>query len=262
MIFYAWNPLLLLELVANAHNDAAVAVLALLGFYLLSRQRWWAAIPCLAATALVKPVALLWLPLAAVWLLASLSKWGERLRRSAVLVALAILPAVMAYTSFWAGVATFDGLLAQSDIHGNSLPSLLIWLLWSVWPQAGHQIIEGVKLGTALVFAPFYLLQLGVSRREPLRASFDVIFFYLLFVGLQFMPWYVTWLMVPAALLIDPFRRHLAILLCIVAPLLYMPFGWQWAQEHLPISLWAALAALPILGLCAWLIVRERRDRR
>ena len=71
--------------------------------------------------------------------------------------------------------------------------------------------LQIVKLATVLVFAPFYLVQYCVSRSARLaedrqrdaglfRASFDVMLFYLLFVGFQFWPWYLAWLMVPAAL--------------------------------------------------------------
>jgi alpha-1,6-mannosyltransferase len=253
MLFYAWNPLLLFELVGNAHNDAAVAALALLGFYLLSRRRWWAAVPCLAGAALVKPVALLWLPLAGIWVLARLDTWGQRLGRAAALAALTVLPAVAAYAPFWVGTATFNGLLAQSNIHDNSLPNLLIVALGSIWPPAQYQIVQGVKLAAALLFAPFYLARLFVARRDLPRAAFDVMLFYLLFVGLQFMPWYVTWLLVPAALAVDALRRRLAVLLCLGAPLLYLPFGWQWAREHLPLWALAFVAAMPLLVLSLWL---------
>ena len=262
LLFYAWNPLLLHELVVNAHNDAALAVLALLGFYLLLRERWQAAVLCLAAAALVKPVALLWLPPAAVWIVARPGSWAQRFRRAVAVAALALLPAALAFAPFWVGGATFQGLLAQSDIHGNSLPNLLIWLLWSVWPQARDQIVEAVKLGTALVFFPFYLYQLSISRRNPLRAGFDVMLFYLLFVGFQFMPWYVIWLMIPAALLIDPLRRGVALVLSVAAPLLYFPFGWQWARQHLPAWGVALLASMPLLGLCLWLAARAWWLRR
>jgi hypothetical protein len=262
MLFYAWNPLLLFELVANAHNDVVVAFLALLGFYLLSQGRWWAAIPSLTGAALVKPVALLWLPLAAIWSLAQLNRWNERFRRTTTMALLVLVPVAVAYAPFWAGPATFQGLVAQSDIHGNSLPDLIIWSLWGVWPQARLQIVEGIKLGTALVFAPFYLFQLSVARREPMRAAFDTMLFYLLFVGFQFMPWYVVWLLVPAALQGDPFRRRLALILSALAPLLYFPFGWQWVMHNLPAAVIALIAALPLLGLCLWLGIRAWRMRR
>jgi hypothetical protein len=262
MLFYAWNPLLLLELVVNAHNDVAVAFFALLGFYLLSRDHWRAAIPSLTAAALIKPVALLWLPVAAVWSLARLERWDQRNRRTAAMAALVILPAAVAYAPFWNGPATFQGLMAQANIHGNSLPNLLIWLLWSAWPQAQLQITEGVKLASALLFAPFYVLQLLVARQQPTRAAFDVMLFYLLFVALQFMPWYVVWLLAPAALLVDPFRRRLAGILAALAPLLYFPFGWPWVRQHLPMAAAALVAALPLLGLALWLGMRTWRLRR
>jgi hypothetical protein len=290
MLFYAWNPLLLHELVGNAHNDAAVAALALLGFYLLIPPRACfcrparaggpadqaageqaaarsvngslAAIPCLVAAALVKPVAVLWLPLAAFWLLMQSHDLPGRARRALTIGALVALPAVMTYAPFWAGAATFRGVLAQTDIHGNSLPNVLIQVLWSVWPDMADQIVLGVKLLTALIFVPFYLNRLWNAREDPFRASYDVVLFYLLFVGFQFMPWYLTWLMVPAALLSDPLRRRAALALCAMAPLLYFPFGWQWPRDNLPVWGMALSASIPLLALCVWLGMRAWQGRR
>jgi alpha-1,6-mannosyltransferase len=277
-LFYAWNPLLLYELVVNAHNDAALAALALLGFFFLSRRRGLLAVPCLAAAALVKPVALLWLPPVALWLLARERDWPARARRALWIAALALLPAVLAYAPFWQGADTFQGLLAQSNISGNSLPALLIQLGRALWPVAGagpdSVVVQGVKLLTAVLFAPFYLWQMwlawragaGASLAGLVRVSFDLMLFYLLFVGFQFWPWYLTWLLVPAALLpaagpaqLGPWRRRLSLALCASTPLLYFPFGWQWARQHLPPWSVALLAALPLLGLALWAIARYRR---
>jgi hypothetical protein len=263
-LFYAWNPLLLHELVGNAHNDAAMVFLALLAFYLLSRRRWWAAVPCLVGAALVKPIALLWLPLVAIWIVAGAGDGPGRFRRLVGIGVLAAVPAVVAYAPFWAGAATFRGLLAQSDIHGNSLPSLAIWALAGIWPQAQAAIVQGVKLLTLLIFAPFYLVQLAIARRAPVRAVYDVTLFYLLFAGFQFMPWYLSWLMAPAALLDDERRRRLAGFLALAAPLLYFPFGWQWAWHTLPQWTLALLACLPIaisLFLCPVLVVDQPGKR-
>jgi hypothetical protein len=289
MLFFAWNPLLLHELVGNAHNDAAVAMLALLGFYLLSPalalwqgrgsigrgldtpsgleapagagNRALAAIPSLTAAVLVKPVALLWLPLVAFWLVMQGETWSCRVRRLAVIAALVVLPSVAAYAPFWVGPSTFQGVATQRDIHGNSLPNLLIQFLWSLRPDARQDIVAGVALLTTLIFLPFYVRRLWKARTEPLRASYDVMLFYLLFVGLQFMPWYLAWLLVPAALVPDLWRRRLAVALCAMTPLLYFPFGWRWARHNLPVWGVALLASLPILALSLWLGARLVRTR-
>jgi hypothetical protein len=275
-LFYAWNPVLLYELVGNAHNDAALAALALCGFFLLSRGRGLLAIPCLTAAALVKPVALLWLPPVALWLLARMPGGMARLRRAAAIGMLFVLTAAAAYAPFWEGLPTFAGLLAQSNIHGNSLPSLLVHLGHAIWPGAGtgpgSAVVQGVKLLTAVLFVPFYLWQLRLawdSGREGrlaglMRVSFDLILFYFLFVGFQFWPWYLTWLMAPAALLWEAdagLRRRLVVGLCILAPLLYFPFGWTWARAVLPGWFRAFLAALPVLSLALWVGVRYWRQR-
>ncbi|MGD8626874.1 MAG: hypothetical protein PVJ34_20225 [Anaerolineae bacterium] len=268
-LFYAWNPLLLYELVGNGHNDATVAALALLGFYLLARGRGLAAIVALSAAALVKPVAVLWLPPVALWCLARTPGWPARFCRGATMVGLALLLAAAAYAPFWQGVDTFRGLLVQSDIHGNSLPNLLIMVGHWLWPGAGPRVVEGVKLLTVLVFAPFYLSQLVAAWRAGTLAglahvAFDVMLFYLLFVGFQFWPWYLAWLLVPAALLpgdLSGVRRRLALILCGLALLLYFPFGWLWVRHTSMLLLMALLAAVPLLGVCAWLLVRAWRAR-
>ena len=85
--------------------------------------------------------------------------------------------------------------------------------------------------------------------------------FYLLFVGFQFWPWYLTWLLVPAALLpaADNWRRRLALVLCASTPLLYFPFGWQWARQNLPPWSLALVAALPLLSLALWAVAHYWR---
>ena len=276
-LFYAWNPVLLYELVGSGHNDAILAALVLCGFFLLSRDRGVWAIPCLVAAALVKPVAVLWLPPAALWLLARAPGARTRLQAAVAMSTLALLAAVVAYAPFWEGMRTFGGLLAQSDIHGNSLPSLLIHLGRALWPGAGtgagSAVVQGVKGLTVVLFAPFYLWQLWHAWRSGregrldglVRIAFDLILFYLFFVGLQFWPWYLTWLMVPAALLCnaDARLRHPLVLgLCFLAPLLYFPFGWSWASTHLPGWSRAFLAALPFLSLALWAAFRCWRERQ
>ncbi len=276
-LFYAWNPVLLYELVGNGHNDAVLAALVLCGFFLLSRDRGLWAILCLVAAALVKPVAVLWLPPAALWLLARAPGGLARLRRAVAMGALVLLAAAVAYAPFWEGMRTFAGLVAQSDIHGNSLPSLLVHLGQALWPDsgtgAGSAVVQGVKGLTVVVFVPFYSWQLRRawdSGREGtldglVRASFDLMLFYLFFVGFQFWPWYLTWLMVPAALLSEAdagLRRPLVLGLCLLAPLLYFPFGWSWARAHLPAWSRALLAALPLLSLALWVALRSWRDGR
>jgi hypothetical protein len=176
----------------------------------------------------------------------------------------------VAYAPFWQGLDTFRGLLAQSNVYGNSLPALLIALGRALWPAARQQVIDGVKLLTFVFFAPFYLWQLVVAWRAGLapwrhalsglvRVAFDVMLFFLLLVTLQFWGWYLTWLLVPAALLDEQaatLRRPLVVGLCLLALLLYFPFGWQWVRAVLPVWAVGFLAALPTLIGGTWILFR------
>jgi hypothetical protein len=89
--------------------------------------------------------------------------------------------------------------------------------------------------------------------------------FYFLFVGFQFMPWYMAWLAAPAALLTAPedtARRRMVFALCAAAPLIYFPFGWQWARDTLGAAAVAALSALPLVGILGWRVLSRLRRRQ
>src|SRR5439155_3748433 len=105
---YAWNPLVTLEALQNAHNDvvAALPALGAVWFALRGRVRWTFLL--LAVAALLKPLALLLGPFLLVALLrnprSTASGVASGLAAAAALTALGYLP-------FWAGLDTFQGLL-------------------------------------------------------------------------------------------------------------------------------------------------------
>jgi hypothetical protein len=66
---YGWNPLILLNLVANGHNDGLLALLVLLSVLLVARKQYVWVLPILMMSILVKYVSLVLMPLYCLWLL-------------------------------------------------------------------------------------------------------------------------------------------------------------------------------------------------
>ncbi|MCB0171249.1 MAG: hypothetical protein KDI02_06625 [Anaerolineae bacterium] len=79
LMFFAWNPLILIQGPGNGHNDLVFMALMILGIVLWQRKLWWAATLALALSALAKATALLLIPLFAVVFLRSQKTWSQRI---------------------------------------------------------------------------------------------------------------------------------------------------------------------------------------
>ncbi len=154
-LFYAWNPLLLVEFGANGHNDALLLTFMLGGLWLYLVGRWRMAALAFALACMVKAVALLWWP-GFLWLLfwqarsralsseiTGVSSEGKAHRSDPglnwrnpgwggvgrILQAVAIAAAAwtICYVPFWEGVQTLHPLTGgpANRLFTNSLASLL-----------------------------------------------------------------------------------------------------------------------------------------
>ncbi|NJN93126.1 MAG: DUF2029 domain-containing protein [Anaerolineales bacterium] len=79
LLFFAWNPLILIQGPGNGHNDMVFMALMVLGLVLWQRKLWWAATLALTLATLAKITGLLLLPLFAIVLLKSETSWRQRL---------------------------------------------------------------------------------------------------------------------------------------------------------------------------------------
>ena len=78
-LLYAWNPIALIEFVGSAHNDVLMISLILLAVVCTQRGHWRLALVALLGAALVKWVAVLLLPLWAIYWLRHQLTWRARL---------------------------------------------------------------------------------------------------------------------------------------------------------------------------------------
>jgi len=161
-LLFLWNPVVLLEAVGNAHNDALMAALVMVAALLLYRRKYVLGfVPLLLATFVKYLVA----PAAVFYLVARLcgdaASRRERWALALSLFALAAVAAVALWAPYWAGPQTVASLAAESSrglagpiaavlvvlgalsglniatartvALGGSLLALLAVLIWGLW---------------------------------------------------------------------------------------------------------------------------------
>jgi hypothetical protein len=225
-VLFAWNPLVLLEMVGNGHNDGVVLAFVLLAVVAAVRRRWWLAPPALAAAILIKLAAVLVVPfLGLLALRAALSD-----RRQARAVAL--------------GATLAIGLTAALyDIILNSPVGVLVEIgqRLGIEQSVSGRLLRLAMSGVVLLLAAAWLVEQWRGRRGWLTATYNTTLAYLLLASVWFWPWYVTWLLAPAALLRD--RRRQAIAL--VFSLSVFALRFSQASIHTPPTDW--MVAVPFM---------------
>jgi alpha-1,6-mannosyltransferase len=219
-LLYVANPLILVELVGEGHNDGVMAFFLVLAIVAASRRWAFVAILAVAAAVLVKLNAL---PLAVPILVALIA-----MRRSLSRVVLGIVAggaaaaagAVLLIAPYWVGAATFVGLQASgAPTPGDSVAG---WLSSAfgvdpsgVSPAASTGIAPGTVVQLVLVglliLSTAAVSIMATTVRGLVRACGIVSIVIVLLLPLEW-PWYAT---LPAAIL--PLGAGAADLIAIVA---------------------------------------------
>ncbi len=197
VVLFAWNPLTVLHLAGDGHNDAAMLLFLAAALYLAVRERPVAAGAALILAGLVKFAALLALPLFLAWL--ARSARPHRRREAALLVAAGLGLLVLAYLPFWEGRRTLETTLDEGGYLTTSFHALILPLL--LIPLSRDAAEWLVVVGSRLLFAVLLLL---LARRVRDRASLvetsaAVLLLYLVVAAPWFMAWYPLWPLLPAA---------------------------------------------------------------
>jgi alpha-1,6-mannosyltransferase len=251
---YLWNPLLLWELIGNAHNDGLMLLLGLVGIWLFVVGRDVLALACVCLGALVKlPIALI-APVLFVGVV-------RRNRAAAIEGTLLGLGLVLAsYWPFWAGPQTL-GALQRTELFTASLGAVLrLALLPAVGLDEANSVARTVSLTgfsvvavTAVVFA--FAAESDTERVQP---AYWTLLAAALLLTTWFQAWYIAWPFGVGAALGEP-RRHLEVgLLSLGGLLQYFVFIYLWQlafphTESLAIQLTAYLALVgPLAALFVW----------
>ena len=251
-LLYAWNPLILIELVVNGHNEGVIICLLLLAlwFYVQQRGKWFdiATLLCCGLAISINLMVLLITPLL-LWFMVRNERYITRAILSFSWRALFVLAIVcIAYIPVWQGGATFLAITSSIDLQNfmYSLLALLVMPLRALYTQ----LTGGINLPSSLlqplsaadttilastlfIFALLYFQALGRVRSpwggwgEPYNVLFTcwtiVIIGFVALASTLFWPWYIIWVVWIVAL-----RRFdaltIAVLLLSCTALLYYPF--------------------------------------
>jgi alpha-1,6-mannosyltransferase len=260
----AWNPLVLLDVAANGHNDVAMVLFVLIAVYALVRRWHEVVLPALTLGALVKFTPIIYVPLALVCLGVQLYYRPDRARRTGTLLlslAVSAILVVVLYLPFWDGPASI-GFLRRGELFTASLGNLL---RLAAEPALGEGAAATVaKTAGYAAFAVAYGLCLWRARTGVggmLTAAYWATLAFIALATMWFQSWYVLWLLPLAALLAARPDQDRAILLTFGALASYEVFIYVWVMNWYTIAVPAVqilatgliLGPLAVYSVAVWL---------
>jgi hypothetical protein len=265
-LLFAWNPLILMEGLQNAHNDLLMAGLILTGFWFLAhtdRTRnqdispdgrfshlvfGGFAILFVWMGVLVKFIPFLLLPPLFLYALSKERNWSRWIGMGFLLLLPMAAFTFMYYRVFWHWPEVMDPILRRTDMFRLTVPSVIVSYLEKQVPK--HEAQPIVSWPFLIVFALSYLALMartayvmynrpkeGAETKTPWQlvvgACLGAFLLYLLLASLWFWPWYLIW---PIALLAlsDDDRLKVPLILAACASQLShvaLNFVWYWSDE-------------------------------
>lgn len=268
-VFLAWNPLLLFESTANAHNDIPMLAFTALALFLAARRNWMLAFPALAAAVLIKYTTGLLGPFLLLWAWQGAQHYPSERRRITAGLALAAGLVIACYAPFWTGPNTLSALTGAAGDALNS-PG---WLFRETLERLGAsetvaRLVVSIPL-TALFIAAYALLLRRIWTADRTFATFAfsgfaAITLYLWTLSWWFWPWYVTWVLPLAAILVGHRAARFTLVWSLAALVAYIPINFRplfWGEppdDRMPLAV-----ALTIFGSTAvaaiTLFIRRKR---
>ncbi len=230
-LLFAWNPLLLWEMVGNGHNDGLMMLGGLLACLALTSSRYdLLALPALALGTLVK------VPVAALAPLLALDLARRDWRRALLSAALAAALLVAAYAPFWTGLETLT-FLQRGNLFTASLASCLVYLFQ---PFVGLDAASSIARSStqSILAVVVVVILVRAVRADSTRAIVGLGYALLLAVLLLgvtwFQAWYLVWPIALALPLASPNRNREVVLLSIGGFGMYLAFIYLWVMGVLP----------------------------
>jgi alpha-1,6-mannosyltransferase len=264
MLAFLWNPVMVMEVAGEGHNDSVMTLLVLTAILLtLSQKAVWVMV-ALAAGVITKYLPVLFLPLQVAHLWRVSGNRNRLVGRLAFGAVLGLGLAVASFTSFWVGERTFEGVrLSGRTGHTGSTQTVGVELLSRVVSDATAERVLLICSGSALVFLVIWAAARVTDGFQLLRMSANVALIYTLVLAPTYWPWYVI---MPVALLtLMPDKRNLVLVVVIslgsrlVAPLNSLYVDSVIDRPAFLLLTWLGGVAVPLVVL---LFSHSRSDRR
>jgi hypothetical protein len=266
---FAWNPIILYETFGMGHNDIALVTWVLAAVWAMAHRRYSLAVLALTVGALIKFIPILLLPVAILIAIHQFPSLRARLRLLVFMGLATAFLVVTAYAPFWTGQDVL-GFARRNILLTSSLPAVAYVVLM---PWLGEKTMTVVNLTAGSLTLVFAVWQGWRARRTPddlsfIRASFNILMFYLLLTCSWFQSWYAIWPLALAALLPPGHLARLGTLFGFAAlakPLVFAPM-FLWIRP-LPPKAWRELRLGPMVLVIPWLyalfiVWRAQRPKR
>jgi hypothetical protein len=260
VFLFAFNPLILLEQIGNAHNDGLLILFGLLAIVALQRGREGLAVPLALLSALVKISGLFWLA-AVVTLLIRRRSWRALARGAgASLAGLAVVFLLVPGFASQLTVMNTQARYSEDSLHSVLIEGVAAFsrALNSTWDY--DELFQVDRLIFSALFILVCVWRFGAIRdvRSLIRELGHVFLFLLLGYAASVYPWYTAWLL-PIAALTDSGRLRRTITLFSATSLGLYAFPYSVLEQPSGHSGWSVLRlglvfVLPILWW-AWDIV-------
>ncbi len=248
VLWYALNPLVIVEITGNLHFEGAMICFALLSLWLAVQQRLWASAAAMSLSVASKLLPLMWWPF-------FIRRWGWRrapawFAVSILLIALLFAPLV--WGPLWAHFGESLDLYFRKFEFNAGIYYLVRWLRYL---QLGYNDIARIGPALALAAGIGILLMAWRDRRTdwaslPQSMMWALTWYLLLATTVH--PWYLTTLVALAAL--TPWRFPIA--WSALAVLSYHAYAATPVQE----KMW--VVALEYALVSGWLLWEWRTRRR
>jgi hypothetical protein len=193
---WVWNPALLLIFAVDGHNDSLMLVWLMLGWWLMSRERFQWAMVVLILAPLSKPIGLLALPIFFLAALRRMDQFQARLRFFLVTAVSWVLLVLLFFLPFGPPLSLAQRLLVEAGSGGEfSFLALFFLIARDVFGAA----ITAASIETATRFAVLLFLILALwlmwrswHGRSALRGTADIFLGYVV-QSFVFRIWYTAW---------------------------------------------------------------------
>lgn len=215
LLYFAWNPLVLLELVGNGHNDGLMITFMLLALLWVAQGRDVASHVALALSVLIKVTPLFLWPLLYLWGLARRPTWRARFAYTLAVAGMVALTVGVFALFLWPDPTAWQ-VFHESESAGRSPQALGILAAmatghlarpYTTVQNAFHTLFGLLYLG-ALVWAARCFWQLGHREQADRERTITLVRGWVLVLALliaifssNWRPWYTTWLLALAPLL-------------------------------------------------------------
>jgi alpha-1,6-mannosyltransferase len=253
---YLWNPMILVELAGDGHNDALMVFFVLLALFLTIRGRVSSGLIAMSLGVLTKYVPLWLVPPQAVYLWRTRHSTLRFARAVASGVAVAVLLSAALFVPLWAGAGTFRGLwLSGRPGNTGSTQTALIEVVSRLLPvRAAEPLVYGLLIAGFAAY--LWARSSSVSDAESLlRSCASIAVVYMLFVSPIYWPWYGV---LPVALMsLVPTGMFLPLLVAIslgsrlVAPLDVLFVHDVIGRRAFLLVTWVGAIGLPLIVLLA-----------